>query len=363
MPPRRSRSRRNRVASLLLAASVAACALGDDVVTACEDRDGLHPLCGYRNPEDIAVVGAGSQLIVSEMGALLDAEDPGRISIVDLASERRRVVYPASRPRRGSPEPGWGDPNCPREAHAELKPHGIDLAVRPDGRSRLLVVNHGLRESIEIFEVLESGDGLDVLWRGCALPPDGLFFNDVVNLPDGGFLATHMFSGNPVWGVLRSRMGFDTGAVYEWQAPATWTSVPGTAAPFPNGIELSQDGREIFLNAYSADEVRRISRETGELLAVASVRRPDNSSWSRDGRLLVASHTGGLADEVKCSIFSRGSCPMAFEIVSLDPVHLEIEPLFASGGEPLGAGTIAVDLGDELVIGSYAGDRILRVPR
>jgi hypothetical protein len=358
-----SRGRWLRSASLLFAACIVACAVGDEAVNACEDRDGLHPVCGFRNPEDMALVGDGSHLIVSEMGALLDADEPGRISLVDLASETRRVVYPGSRPRQSAPEPGWGDPGCPREAHADLNPHGIDLAVRPDGKRRLLVVNHGARESIEFFEVVGSGDDLDIHWRGCALAPDGLYFNDVVDLPDGGFLATHMMSGNPIWGVLRSRLSFDTGAVYEWQPPDRWTAVPGTAAPFPNGIELSPDGREIFLNAYSADEVRRISRETGEVLAVAKVRHPDNSSWSRDGRLLVASHAGGFFDDVACWLFASETCPMPFKIVSLDPVRLAGGPRFESNGDPLGAGTVAVDLGDELVIGSFASDRILRVPR
>jgi sugar lactone lactonase YvrE len=348
---------------LLLTALFVACAGADDGVTECRDRKGIHPVCGFQNPEDLAVPGDGSPLIVSEAGSMLDESRRGRISLFDLKSERRHVVYPGNGPRRASGAPGWGDPACPGEPHTDLNPHGIDLARRPDGRLRLLVVNHGGRESIEIFEVTGSGDALEVHWRGCAIPPDGLFFNDVVNLPDGGFLATHMMRGNPIWGVLRSRMGFDTGAVYEWQAPDSWKVVPGTEAPFPNGIEVSGDAREIFLNVYSAGEVRRISREMGEILAMASIPSPDNSSWSQDGRLLVASHVGGFADEVKCWDLEKGVCPMAFDIVSLDPVTLEGRVIFSNAGEPMGGGTIAVDLGNELVIGSFAGDRILRFAR
>jgi hypothetical protein len=323
----------------------------------------MHPVCGFQNPEDFAVADGGAVLIVSEMGGMLAPEKRGAISLFDLASEVRRVVYPRPEPEFRAPTPGWGDPACPGEPGAGLNPHGIDLAPRPDGKLRLLVVNHGGRESIEFFEVNGRGRKLAVHWRGCAVPPGGLFFNDVVNLPDGGFLVTHMFSGSPVWGVLRSRLGFDTGAVYEWQAPNSWRAVPGTDAPFPNGIELSADGREIFLNAYSAGEVRRIERATGELLAVADVRSPDNSSWARDGRLLVASHRGSFLDEVKCQDLERGACPMAFAIASLDPETLEAAIVFANSGEPMGAGTIAVDLGDEWVMGSFAGDRILRVAR
>ena len=52
-----------------------------------------------------------------------------------------------------------------------------------------------------------------------------------------------------------------------------------------------------------------------------------------------------------------------FEIMALDPATLETETLFSGGGPPMGAGTVAVDLGDALWIGAFAGDRILRVAR
>lgn len=349
--------------SLLPLLLALACSDSGDVIRECRDRDSMHPVCGFRTPEDLAVADDGAVVIVSEMGGMLEPDEPGRLVAFFPASETRRVLYPGEGPGGSAPTPGWGDPACPGEPHARLNPHGIDLSRRPDGRQQLIVVNHGGRESIEFFELTGRGAGLRVVWRGCAVPPGGLFFNDVVQLPDGGLLATHMFSGNAIWGVLRSRLGSDTGAVYEWQPPAAWREVPGTAAPFPNGIELSSDASEIFLNVYSGDEVRRIARATGELLAVASIRRPDNSSWSRDGRLLVASHRGGFRDEVTCSNLEQGACPMAFEILALDPVSLAAEVIFANAGPPMGGGTVAVDLGDELLVGSMAGDRILRVPR
>lgn len=352
-----------RAPLLLLAACTLACSGSGDVVTQCRDRDRMHPVCGFHNPEDLALVDDGALVLVSEAGGMLDRAAQGRIARFDRRNETRRVLYPREGAPAATPTPGWGDPACPGEPGDRLNPHGIDLARLPDGRRRLLVVNHGGRESVELFEVTGHGSALAVRWRGCAVAPAGLFLNDVVNLPDGGFLATHMFTGHPVWGVLRSRLGRDTGAVYEWQAPAAWRAVPGTDAPFPNGIELSGDGREIYLDVYSSGEVRRIARDSGELLAVARVPRPDNSSWARDGRLLVASHRGGLADEVKCWHLAAGACPMAFAIVALDPATLASTTVFANAGPPMGAATIAVDLGDEWLLGSFAGDRLLRVAR
>lgn len=66
---------------------------------------------------------------------------------------------------------------------------------------------------------------------------------------------------------------------------------------------------------------------------------------------------------MQCQRLESGSCPLRFAIHALDPESLEGEVIFENAGPPMGAGTIAIDLGNELVIGSFAGDRILRVTR
>jgi len=256
----------------------------------------------------------------------------------------------------------WGAADCPGPPSPAFSPHGLDLATLPDGALRLLVVNHGGRESVEFFAVDHDADSTGLSWRGCAIPPPSSYMNDVVSLPDGGFLVTHMMDKeSETLGLIRAGLGFDTGFVYEWQPVSGFSKVAGTDAPFPNGIELSADGSEIYLNAYSAGEVRRIDRRTGETLARADVAAPDNLSWSQDGRLLVASHRGGIRDQMACYGLTEGACPMAFEIVALDPITLEGDAIFGNAGPPMGAGTVAVDVGDELVIGSFASDRVIRV--
>jgi hypothetical protein len=290
----------------------------------------------------------------------------GSLVVLDLNDEQIHVVYPLATDiadnAAASPTPGWGDPTCLEPARP-FDPHGIDMARRRDGRLQLLAVNHGGRESVEFFEVLPEKDNVLVVWRGCAIPPAGAFFNDVVNLPDGGFLVSHMMERESiVWGMIRALIGADTGFVYEWQPATGYQRVAGTDGPFPNGIEVSADGAEIFLNIYMGSEVRRIDRSSGETLASASVASPDNLSWARDGRLLVASHLGGFSEQRPCISLESGACPMSFEIRALDPISLEGAPIFANRGAPMGGGTVAIDIGGELVIGSFAGDRVIRAP-
>ena len=320
-------------------------------------------MCGLQNPEDLALLPDGRTVILSQFG-LMDGSRPGNLAFFDLDSEAVRVAYTGAPGPADQPEQQWGDPECPGPPAPAISPHGIDLAKRADGRLQLLVVNHLGRESVEVLEVRDGAEGPELVWRGCVIPPPNSYLNDIVHLPDGGFLATHMMPRDgELMGMLRGSLGFDTGHVLEWRPAGGWRPVPGTEAPFPNGIELSADGKSIYLNAYMAGEVRRIDRESGALLGKAKVPSPDNSSWGRDGRLLVASHRGGFRDQTACYGLTAGACPMAFEIVAVDPETLATETILAQAGAPMGAGTIALDLGGELLIGSFAADRMIRVPR
>ncbi len=357
---------RRRAVVVVLAALALSCGGSPEAILGCEDAPGIHPICGFQNPEDLALLPGGGALLVSQFGAM-DGTKSGSLAVYDLASETQRTLFPAGG-IGATPEvasgPRWGDPECPPPS-AAFSPHGIDLAALPGAGLQLLVVNHGGRESIEMFEVIPEGTSARVEWRGCVLPPEEAFLNDIVALPDGGFLTTHMQPKREgvaaFWQVVRGLLGFDTGYVYEWQPASGFRVVGGTEAPFPNGIEVSPDGATIYLNVYLASEVRRIDRRTGELLASADVPQPDNVTWGDDGRLLVASHTAGLSEMMACNGIEKGACGFEFQIVSLDPVTLEQRVLFKHKGAPMGAGTVAVQVGPDLYIGTFAGDRIARV--
>ncbi|MDG2048688.1 MAG: hypothetical protein P8M78_00865 [Myxococcota bacterium] len=343
-------------------ALLSGCSETQPIILSCEDAMGLHAICGLQNPEDLALLPGGKQVIVSQFG-LMDGSQPGSIGIFDLGTEDFRIAYPDPQNTALPDHASWGDPNCPGPPSDAFSPHGIDLATRPDGSLRLLVVNHGGRESIEFFEVTLNQGKADLRWRGCALPPENSALNDVVNLPDGGFLTTHMFPmDRQALGTFEAAVGLDTGFVLEWHPESGWSEVPGSRAPFPNGIELSEDGRTLFVNVYMAGEVRKIDRITGERLGTAYVESPDNSSWSRNGQLLVASHEGGLSDHATCYGLQEGACPMPFKIVVIEPDSMRTETVFRNEGPPMGAGTIALDLGSEFLIGSFASDRMIRVP-
>ena len=59
-------------------------------------------------------------------------------------------------------------------ARAAARPHFlVEVGLRADGQWQVLAVNHGGRESVEFFQLLEESEGYRLAWRGCALaPPD-----------------------------------------------------------------------------------------------------------------------------------------------------------------------------------------------
>ena len=119
-----------------------------------------------------------------------------------------------------------------------------------------------------------------------------------------------------------------------------FSRLPGSDAPFPNGIEKSDDEHYAYLNAFTG--VRRIDVATGEVAAERTMKPLDNSYWSEDGRLLVASHTGSIAQMLACSSVPEGACGMPFEIVALDPEDLSEQVIIAHEGGPMGGVTVAL---------------------
>jgi sugar lactone lactonase YvrE len=344
-----------RTILLILLLLLAACGEPEGIIV-CEPAADLEPICGFQNPEDLARLPDSPALLVSQFGKM-DGSLPGNLARFDTQNAELQVLFRGGDAQAMTPTAGWGEADCPGPPGPAFAPHGIHLTRRRNGPLQLLVVNHGGRESIEFFEVTSGGERLS--WRGCALPPEDAYINSVVATPEGGFLATHMFPRSQALGALKGMLGSDTGYVLEWTPDGSWTVVPGSEAPFPNGIELSPDGKTIYLNAYMADEVRKIDRETGELRAIASVAKPDNTRWSADGsRLFVASHTGSLIDMLRCQGIEQGACTLAFEIVALDPKTLERETVLAHEGPPMGAATVALDVDGVLYIGSFKGDRL-----
>jgi len=344
------------LASLLifLAATLAAAA---EPITECEVSAGQRPVCSFHNPEDLAPLPGDAALLVSEYGTLAGLQ-PGGLALFVLASDERRVLFEGG-DATGPATAGWGDPACPGPPPPGFSPHGIDLAHRTDGKLALAVVQHGGGESIELFEVTGNGEDWKIDWRGCWIAPDDAWLNEVILLSDGTVMASHMMPRSSGENALDESA---PGWLLHWTPQAGFERVAGSVVRMANGFELSADEKTIYLNSTMGDGLRRIDRATGKITGHAALGALDNSTWAPDGSLLVAQlHATDPESFEVCSNLESGACPIPFQIVAIDPETMETSVRFDSTGSLMGGGTVGLQVGNELFIGSFAGDRILRV--
>ena len=335
-------------------------------ITSCDPVGTAHPICGWQNPEDMVVLPNGRFVIASEYGGL-NGEKNGTLALLELETEHRHVLYSGGALESTGT---WGESTCLETAPDKFSPHGIHLSQRSDGSYQLLAVQHGGRDSVEQFEVTRSEDSWILEWRGCVEMPEGRMINDVVATPEGGFLVTHMMPrSETALGMLaeflkESLLGIETGVVLSWHPDEGFDQLNSSIGIVPNGIEISADGETVFVNYSGNGEIRRINRMLDTIEASNSDLPPlDNVTWTPDGRLLVA---GGLENSVKmmgCTNLETGTCPGAYAIVGIDPETFESEIVYEGGPNTAGgAGTVGLQLGDgSLLIGTFAGDRIVRV--
>lgn len=346
---------------MLMTLASASVALARGPVLDCEPAGNARPICIFKNPEDMVPLPGNKAILIGEYGTT--AEDhSGGLVVFALDSEKRTTVFRGGE----SPaiaEPGWGDPSCTEPPSRAFNSHGIDLVRREDGRLALLVVQHGGREAVEFFELLGHGTEWQVAWRGCVAAPPDASLNEVSAQSNGDFYTTKMAA---LTGGLDFEGGMPTeptGRAFHWSATQGYAAIGGTEGVMPNGIVSSPDGRFIYMNASGDSSIRKIEVATGRELGRAPVDTPDNVTWSPDGRLLVASLAGlDPTDFVACEHLKEGACGIPFKIVAVDPETMTtLGPIYSSDGYPMGAGTVGLQIGDELFVGSFKGDRILRI--
>jgi hypothetical protein len=273
------------IAALMLASSAGG------TQPACPPGEAFDYVCGPEKPEDVLALPGTSWLIASGFA-------PGAgLKLVDTKSRSFTRWYSGSADqiawdRRAFPAcPGPVDP-------LQFNARGLSIRQTGDGSWRLLVVNHGGRQSIEIFDISKDGTSPAIRWRGCLLMPDGQVGNSVASFADGTILATVLT--RPGTSIADFVQGRATGGVWQWQPGAKDANLlPGTELPGNNGLETDPDENHFYVVAFGWHAVLVFDRErTAQPIAriEAPDFMPDNIHWT-GGRLLLA---GMRLDEPAC---------------------------------------------------------------
>jgi hypothetical protein len=336
--------------ALALAAGVA-CG-GPAPIVDCVARDGVTPLCAFQNPEDLAVL-SEDWLVVSQ-GARPDRA--GSLLAFRPRDEARHVLWPgeraATRPR--------GDPRCPGPPDpAAFAPHGIDPTR--DGTS-LLVVNHGGREAVEVFEIVRASGAPALQWVDCVPMPSDATMNDLAALPGGGFVISQMTDGTTL-GMLRLAAGRVSGRVHHHPPGGPLSAIPGSDGVGPNGVEVSPDGRTVFFAEWARARLVRIGLDGSDRRVAPLGFNPDNLTWRSDGRLLVGGQLATPLEATACFDVAEGTCGLPSAAAAVDPVTLDVERVWTHDPATVAGGiSVALEHGDRIWLGSFGGDRLAWIP-
>ena len=327
---------------------------------ACESVASQSFVCGATNPEDLVLVTDTNDVISSGMA------DGAGFYVIDAESGALNTLSFDARHDRA------GFPNCPgAPSPQKLNTHGLNIRKMDNGSTRLHVVGHGAREAIEVFNVDGSAAQPKLTWIGCVLMPEGLAANSVASLADGSLFATVLFMpGTTFADAVVDRK--NTGAVFEWSpGQQGFTLIAGSELPANNGIEVSNDGSEIYVASSGLQSIVKFARTnpTRQLGSTGPLPfTPDNVHLGPDGRL----YTAGMANDVPAcggppgpqhSIEILSACPRGTIAMAIDPQTMATSVVVRT--EPTSVfsnATMVLPVGDEYWIGTFAGNRIARAP-
>lgn len=349
----------SRALPTLLLVALAGCAVRVPDARDCDPASAGRPVCGLQNPEDVIALPGTRWLLASQLRR--PGNPPGSIVAFGLDGDAATTVVGARAPaeRVVDPLPAGNASGCPGPLPADgLAPHGMDLIVGGAPPWTLLVVNHGTREAIEMYEVTPADGPPRLRWAGCVPLPDGLAANDVAALP-GGALVVSATSTSMAAVTFRMAFGLPLGDALEWAPDRGWRHVAASRVGLPNGVAVDAADR-LWLADWRDSRLVRISRATGRRDEIALPHHPDNLSWTADGRLLVAGQTGSVRVAFGCLDGAVRNCGQAWSVVAVDPETLAVTPLADGDGGDFGAASAAVLVDDTLVVGTWAGDRVLR---
>ena len=337
-------------------------------IEGCESDETFTVYCNYQNPEDLAVLPDGRHILVSEFGAIVPLSPTnvqGKLSLLDTTDGRKKNL------EIEMSDNVWGDPECQRDSMV-LSPHGIDINERLDGSYQLAIVNHMPTETIELFELREINDAWSLTWRGCVNAPVHGYFNDVALSSNGSFYVSQMYDKNISLFMLAvlDNTKEDTGYVYHWRRQNGFERLVNTDGAFPNGVELSDDENNLFINYAFGNKTSKYNLMSKSIEASFSMNGiPDNITVDGDYIWVGAQDHSGLDSLIYCGVFAKdvfedpmiNQCPLPFAAYQLRQSDLSLVNSYKYSNTVMGTATVALSLNGQLYIGTYHGDRIASV--
>jgi DNA-binding beta-propeller fold protein YncE len=336
------------IAVPLAAHAQASAGISQTPVADCEPMGNIKFVCVQGAPEDLIRIPGSDWVVASSFHGKTNMG----IRLVSISHRTSTIVYPSATAKDRLDKKTYDacPGPLPAEDKAALDTHGLALGREKAGLYPLYAVHHGTRESIEVFALNARGKTPALTWVGCVVAPNFVALNAVAALPDGGLIASHFSDTGPGMTESRAKIGAGqiNGDVREWHPGKGWTIIPNSQASGANGVEVSKDGKWVYVAGTGSQSVIRLSRGTTPL--------------KRD-EIPVGFHTDNLRIGDDGMLYAAGQGDKSSRLVKIDPVTLKVTDLINQPDTAaFGYGTVGIVIGRDIWVGSYRGDRIAIFP-
>lgn len=301
-------------------------------------------LCHFVDPEDVAALPGTPMIVVSQQSS----NDPGKgLLLLDTRDGKRTDI----------PTPA-ADGGC-------MVGRGGGIGIRREaGGYHLVRIVHGASDIVENWRVTMTGDTPHFARTDCVAAPAALFLNDIAPLPDGGFVATHMFD-RAIPADRRNAMflaGQPTGTLMRWSAAQGWKPIPGGEGVFPNGVDVSADGRWIAFAETYGHRIDRLRLDGSQRSSIALPMQPDNVTAFKGSRFVVVGGTGApMTSTRNCAALKQAGCAFPAAALMVDFSTGRTTTLARSTGQATPGFSVGLIADGSLWLGTSFGDRLTRV--
>lgn len=324
----------------------------------CSPQGDVDYICGPHNAEDLVHIPDSNWVLTS-----------GRhLQYFNTATKESGVLavsYPESETVQGL----HGCSSAVRREDAVN--HGINLRLNGgDQPDELLLISHGPRESVEIFDVVHTDKNAvpSLRWKGCVELPHPAFGNSVAPVPGRGFVVAVTIEVTDPDFLAKLKEGRPTGYVLEWLPKQGWRRLAGSEFSGNNGIEVSADGDWVFVGNYGTGTVAKIrrfanSREEADIQEIKlpyPLQQTDNLRWSSNGMLMATAHKGPQHESHACDKDLNNICHKDYGFSEINPESFEIVRTVIRPGiaSVYGSATTTLRVGDKFYLGTHRGKRV-----
>lgn len=244
-----------------------------------------------------------------------------------------------------------------------FRPHGLSLYIDAAGRRWLYALNHPLKrgeepERVELFEELSPGR-----FRHVATFSDPERFvspNDLVAVGPRQF---YVANDKPAGGLLSAALQqLGIGASPLVYVDNGRAQIVARDIASGGGINVSPDGRRIYVSETAAQRIRVFEREpvTGDLTELERLplgTSPDNIDVAPDGSLWIGAHANTLR---LIQHFAAGKpAPSQVLRLTLRGGSAQQQDIFLDDGRLFSASSVGVSYGPLLLVGSITERKLL----